>query len=554
MAPWFTFPSTMPVYFLFVAWSLVSLASAQLSVSSPSGWTYQGCYVDSTSSRVLSGAFYSSSAMTEENCVSYCAKTNGGYDFADVEYANECYCGDQLLATKEPDTDCNMACSGNKTESCGGGNRLSVFSAGNIPTTNPGPGGWASLGCYADSTSARILRYTEAVPAGASGMTVAQCTAICQQYGFQYAGVEYAQECYCDNAIENGAKPTSTSCNMPCSGNSSEYCGGPNALNLYQLPNPTSPTAGAIPTGWASLGCLMDDSYWRILAVSPATPGGSANMTVENCLNACHSASYSLGGVEYSQECFCGNYLGNLAENGGPCATNASTCNMPCKGNNAETCGGSNRINMYQYGTPTSAVASCPATATATQTSTATSATSIICSPTDIVNTGLVINGDLESLSNWTYSMYGGTISLSSSAYGIAYTNCLSASIVPAPQNPPQYRFIDLYATTTRPSANTKYTVTFYQGRNSSAPTLSNPDLVLIANIGSASLAIGQVTACGGSSNPCKLIGKGGSVWQKVTATVTTNSYAFLSLYIQMNWAVNVVVSEPILIDDVSIS
>ena len=79
-------------------------------------------------------------------------------------------------------------------------------------------------------------------------------------------------------------------------------------------------------------------------------------MTIANCLNVCHGAGYSLAGVEYSQECFCD----NLLNNGGSCALDQTTCNMPCKGNSAETCGGSNRLNMYQYGS--GAVTSCPAT------------------------------------------------------------------------------------------------------------------------------------------------------------------------------------------------
>lgn len=95
---------------------------------------------------------------------------------------DECYCGHQLSSssTKEADTDCNMVCSGDSTEICGAGDRLTVFSSGTSPGTNPGPNGWASLACYSDSTSARTLRYSESVPAGSSGMTVAQCTATCQ--------------------------------------------------------------------------------------------------------------------------------------------------------------------------------------------------------------------------------------------------------------------------------------------------------------------------------------------------------------------------------------
>lgn len=42
-------------------------------------------------------------------------------------------------------------------------------------------------------------------------------------------------ECYCGNTLANGATLSafSTECKMPCSGNSNEICGGPNAISLY---------------------------------------------------------------------------------------------------------------------------------------------------------------------------------------------------------------------------------------------------------------------------------------------------------------------------------
>jgi hypothetical protein len=50
-----------------------------------------------------------------------------------MEYADECYCGDTSdvsanpAATIQPDTDCNMACSGNTTQTCGAGDRISYY-------------------------------------------------------------------------------------------------------------------------------------------------------------------------------------------------------------------------------------------------------------------------------------------------------------------------------------------------------------------------------------------------------------------------------------------
>lgn len=66
-------------------------------------------------------------------------------------------------------------------------------------------------------------------------MTLEKCTTFCQKGGFAFAGLEYSSECYCGNTLANGATLSafSTQCNMPCSGNAGQTCGGPNAITLF---------------------------------------------------------------------------------------------------------------------------------------------------------------------------------------------------------------------------------------------------------------------------------------------------------------------------------
>jgi hypothetical protein len=40
----------------------------------------------------------------------------------------------------------------------------------------------------------------------------------------------------------------------------------------------------------------------RTLTIAATTVGGSANLTVANCLSACQTAGYNLAGAEYSGE------------------------------------------------------------------------------------------------------------------------------------------------------------------------------------------------------------------------------------------------------------
>ena len=88
---------------------------------------------EATGARALTVSSYTSgTAMTEESCIAYCG--GKGTAYAGIEYASECYCGNILDSTSSaaPATDCNMACSGNATEACGAGNRLTLFNNPNV--------------------------------------------------------------------------------------------------------------------------------------------------------------------------------------------------------------------------------------------------------------------------------------------------------------------------------------------------------------------------------------------------------------------------------------
>lgn len=169
-----------------------------ISRRAASGWTYQGCYLDSVGKRSL--AYPSNrdySIQTVETCTSWC--TANKYSYCGLEYSTECY-GDYNLSEdlRVPESDCSMPCAGNSSQICGNGNRLSVYTTGAAdtgPSTNPGPDGWKFLACYTDAGDSRTLSTPQGVSAGPSGMTVAQCTAACKSGGYRFAGLEYGDEC-----------------------------------------------------------------------------------------------------------------------------------------------------------------------------------------------------------------------------------------------------------------------------------------------------------------------------------------------------------------------
>jgi hypothetical protein len=95
-------------------------------------------------------------------------------------------------------------------------------------------------------------------------------------------------------------------CDMTCAGNATEICGGPGGLSLYKLSGPVpSPTASSTPPAYTYVGCQSDNTNDRTLIQLVVT---SPAMTVELCTSFC--AGFSYFGVEFSDECYCGNTLG----------------------------------------------------------------------------------------------------------------------------------------------------------------------------------------------------------------------------------------------------
>lgn len=106
---------------------LLTQRPAPANKPSVGAFKHLGCRTDSVSSRVLTGAYTGGVDMTLEACATYCAS----FEYFGTEYGQECFCGNTLAATSATagETDCNMACLGNKQELCGAGDRLSVYKA-----------------------------------------------------------------------------------------------------------------------------------------------------------------------------------------------------------------------------------------------------------------------------------------------------------------------------------------------------------------------------------------------------------------------------------------
>ncbi len=84
---------------------------------------YQGCYIDQPT-RALPTQLMTSGA-TVEACLA--AAQVEGLKYAGAQYGGECWAGNALGYTKVADSECNMACSSNSSETCGGTWRNSIY-------------------------------------------------------------------------------------------------------------------------------------------------------------------------------------------------------------------------------------------------------------------------------------------------------------------------------------------------------------------------------------------------------------------------------------------
>ncbi|KAF1940221.1 galactose oxidase [Clathrospora elynae] len=365
--------------------SLVWQTSGQ-STTTPAqktGWYPEGCYTDAAAGRTLSVGMQvpgGSSTMTNVKCQDVCQA--GGYVLAGTEYSGECFCDNQFRNNGGPAPDgnaqCSMFCNGNQTEVCGGSNRLTLFryytgagssssptvssttsssAASSASTTSASstapvaiglPKGFAYKGCFVDGPGYRIMNNQQ--PDDQS-MTIASCANVCAEAGFEIAAMEYSSQCFCDNMVRMAGKLASSEseCNTKCAGDQDQTCGGPARMSIYSSQTPLkvikSPSPVQNVTDWTYQGCITDGGAAN--QVFPWKLVNSTGNSPEWCLGQCQSFGYQAAGMEYGEECYCGDLDG--IEKTGSTSAPESDCNDPCPGDPEALCGAGNRLSWYKW-------------------------------------------------------------------------------------------------------------------------------------------------------------------------------------------------------------
>lgn len=265
------------------------------------------------------------------------------------------------------------------------------------PLLSVGRGQYRYAGCFKDNTPERQLPNQVVAD---DGLTNAMCIAACAKSNYVFCGTEYLRECWAGDRVPM-QKVEDENCNYNCAGAINQICGG-NGVNdgaggayisLFAdslrwdgnltRPPPPGPAVNPGVAGFTSMGCYTEGNPGRAL------PNGvnTNKRTVAACVDACKSATYTMAGVEYGGECWCGNVLGT-----GSVPAPSADCTMTCNDNSTEYCGGPSRLNVYRLGSPAGSTSS-----TGMSTSSSTASTPRTPSSTTVVTTSTTTSSSSSS-------------------------------------------------------------------------------------------------------------------------------------------------------------
>ena len=117
-----------------------------------------------------------------------------GYRYAGVEYYGECYCGNSVQGVKTLDSACTFPCTGNKTQTCGGNNLISVYMDPTYPPSDePDILAYTPEGCYTEGYNGRAVAWRQS-QLSTTTMTTEVCLRGCRSQNFPLAATEYGGE------------------------------------------------------------------------------------------------------------------------------------------------------------------------------------------------------------------------------------------------------------------------------------------------------------------------------------------------------------------------
>ncbi|XP_009282129.1 sialate:O-sulfotransferase 2 [Aptenodytes patagonicus] len=193
---------------------------------------YVGCYVDNTRRRTLRGvSFFDYKKMTVFRCQDNCAER--GYLYAGLEFGAECYCGHKVQASNASESECNMECKGERSNTCGGVNRLSIYRLELAQESARRYGSAIFRGCFRRPDNISI-----ALPVSQLmlNMSVDKCVDFCTEKEYPLSALA-GTACRCGfptTLFTLHEREDEQLCAQKCAGEEFESCGTAEYLLVYQ--------------------------------------------------------------------------------------------------------------------------------------------------------------------------------------------------------------------------------------------------------------------------------------------------------------------------------
>ena len=191
-------------------------------------------------------------------------------------------------------------------------------------------------GCYAHDTTVAnrsALQHLEVMHV--QNMTVLSCMVYCLSESNSVFGLENGDSCLCDNSLRIGSvRLDSDKCNKKCNGNSSDACGGDEAVEVYSLQT-------TLPVEAESLGCFASTESKPILPKGESVEEEDG-MFIQKCGSLCAVSNHTMFALSEGSVCTCGDEMAGSAK-----AVNATNCEVDCSNGRGYYCGGTGFAEVY---------------------------------------------------------------------------------------------------------------------------------------------------------------------------------------------------------------
>ncbi|KAG9658955.1 WSC domain protein, partial [Aureobasidium melanogenum] len=270
--------------------------------------------------------------------------------------------------------------------------------------------GWDYVGCAPDSVSSRTLNGSTYM---SSDMTVESCLSYCKGKGLNYAGLEYATQCYCGSSLPAALEPTAGvlgNCFSPCAGNSSQYCGGASRLSIYYTSANLTESTISCPSGNGQNFTTPNNATFNINCAGDSN-GKDLNMVyvnngIQECVKTCSTTSGCVAASLSGTACYMKSTFGTMRSASGV--------------QHAQLMSGGAASSSSSSSSAASSTKSSSASSSAKASSTSSSASATSSLPSSATNSA-------GSVYNLYYSSDSGQGSFTNTQASSSYTDCMTA-------------------------------------------------------------------------------------------------------------------------------